>query len=450
MNQLNVSLWGDEAFAAILAQKDLWGIITTVAKDTAPPLYYILLHFWMNLFGTAEVAVRSFSIFLYLLLGIVVFLFTKELFNKKAAFFASALIFLNPIIFGYAFEARMYMLLVLLTTCSMWFFKTKRWILYVIATTAALYTHHFALFIFITQGLYYFISQIFYFLKNRRIETKPLIAFIAVVALYLPWIPVFLDQSKRVAADFWLGKPQLRDLRILYEHFIAGSTHQPQERIILLVSIFLLIVRGFSLKKDGFLYLWAIFPPLFTFVMSFIGRPLFFDRYLIVSIPAIPMLLASQNKLNFDNDSLGKKYFSGLTKLLLVGIIIGLVFIDIHVFNHPGKQPFKEVVQYVNSTYGKDKMVINYYTDKLHYFELKYQGANVKIYSANDLPFWTGTALVEPKDIMNTLPKDKEIIIMASGQIEKINVPNYHLVSTQKFKDLYLFQYEKNTIYTKN
>jgi uncharacterized membrane protein len=444
MNQLNVSLWGDESFSAILAQKDLWGIITTVAKDTAPPLYYILLHFWINIFGTSEIAIRSFSIMLFFLLGIVVFAFTKELFNKKAAIFASALVLLNPIIFGYAFEGRMYMLLVLLTTCSMWFFKTKRWKLYILATTAALYTHHFALFILITQILYYSISKLYFSLQHRQynfflfltnfFKSKTLLTFIVILVCYIPWIPVFIDQSQRVSSDFWLQKPEQRDFKLLYEHFLAGSTHLPQEDMILIFSIFLLVFRGFNLGKDGILYLWVIFPPLFTFVWSFLGRPLFFDRYLIISIPAIPILLASQNK----------KLLSPITNLLLIGVIIGLFFIDVHIFNHPSKQPFKEVAQYVYKTYGKNTTVINYYTNHLHYFELKYQGVNVKIYSPDQLPFWTGTALVDKQDILKDFPQDKQIIIMASGEIEKVHVPYYHEVKQEKFSDLYLFQYEKD------
>lgn len=39
MNQLTVSLWGDEAFASILAQKSLSDIITIAARDTSPPLH---------------------------------------------------------------------------------------------------------------------------------------------------------------------------------------------------------------------------------------------------------------------------------------------------------------------------------------------------------------------------------------------------------------------------
>ena len=58
MNQFTASLWGDEAFSAILSMKPIPEIISIIARDTSPPLYNLTEHIWFQIFGTSEIAVR--------------------------------------------------------------------------------------------------------------------------------------------------------------------------------------------------------------------------------------------------------------------------------------------------------------------------------------------------------------------------------------------------------
>src|SRR3989344_2939011 len=55
------SLWRDEAFSYLLAQKSIIDIIRLTAQDFNPPFYYIMLHFWISIFGKSEIALRSLS-----------------------------------------------------------------------------------------------------------------------------------------------------------------------------------------------------------------------------------------------------------------------------------------------------------------------------------------------------------------------------------------------------
>ena len=68
-NQFTASLWGDEAFSAILSMKPIPEIISIIARDTSPPLYNLTEHIWFQIFGTSEIAVRSLS-FLYYLIAV--------------------------------------------------------------------------------------------------------------------------------------------------------------------------------------------------------------------------------------------------------------------------------------------------------------------------------------------------------------------------------------------
>ena len=51
--------WIDEANTYAIAQGPLEQIPARLSNDASPPLYYFLLHFWMNYFGTSEFALRG-------------------------------------------------------------------------------------------------------------------------------------------------------------------------------------------------------------------------------------------------------------------------------------------------------------------------------------------------------------------------------------------------------
>ena len=122
MNQFTASLWGDEGFAAVLAQKSIPEIVSIVARDTSPPFFYFTLHLWMRIFGTSEVAIRSLSFLYFALLILTVFLIGKLLWNKRTGLLAALLTFTNPFLFRYAFEGRMYSILAFFSTLSMFFY----------------------------------------------------------------------------------------------------------------------------------------------------------------------------------------------------------------------------------------------------------------------------------------------------------------------------------------
>ena len=55
-------LWLDEAQSVAIARRSLPGLVDGLRADGAPPIYYVLLHGWMQVFGHGDVAVRSLSI----------------------------------------------------------------------------------------------------------------------------------------------------------------------------------------------------------------------------------------------------------------------------------------------------------------------------------------------------------------------------------------------------
>jgi len=394
------------------------------------------------------------------MLGLVVYLFTKDLFTKRAGIMASLLVLVNPFLFLYAFEARTYMLLTVLSTLSLWLFLKKRWVPYILVTTAALYSHHFAIFIIFTQILYYlcttttkktftnknsFLSYI-----KAQFTSSFLYSVAIILVLYSPWIPILYDQTKRVSASFWVNKPVFHDLTDLYITFIAKGSDTLVSMIVLLSSLTLLVIRGYKNKKDILLYFWLIIPAVLTFVISQLGRPIFFDRYLTECAPAVSILLASfplstdKYAISISNTSLFAKLYKKayLPWTLIIIIFTGLMYINANTFTHPTKQPMRELTNFIKSN-EKHSQVIDYYTDHLNYFELKYYGVHPKIYTKNSIPFFEGTALIDNIDIIKQLPRDKELLIVASGDISRIQISGYVQERMKQFGDLYLYWYRQ-------
>src|SRR5687768_8814674 len=110
------ALWLDEALTVNIARTPLRDLPDALRHDGSPPLYYALLHLWMRLFGDSDVAVRSLStVFSVATLPVAWFAGLRVGRDRRAAWYAVALLAASPFAIRYATEARMYSLVVLLT-----------------------------------------------------------------------------------------------------------------------------------------------------------------------------------------------------------------------------------------------------------------------------------------------------------------------------------------------
>lgn len=50
-NLTTTGIWLDEAFSVLLSVKSVSEILFHTARDVHPPLYYLILHGWINIFG---------------------------------------------------------------------------------------------------------------------------------------------------------------------------------------------------------------------------------------------------------------------------------------------------------------------------------------------------------------------------------------------------------------
>lgn len=118
------NLWFDESYSWGMAKLDLSGIISKAFLfDVHPPLYYILLHFWINIFGDSIIAMRSLSVIPSIVSIIYIYKYVKENHSVKAALFSCFFISVSAYNIYFAAEARMYSLLACLTICSIYYYN---------------------------------------------------------------------------------------------------------------------------------------------------------------------------------------------------------------------------------------------------------------------------------------------------------------------------------------
>jgi mannosyltransferase len=112
------NLWLDEANSWLLAKYSLPALLANIRASPGSPLYFVLLKLWVVLFGESESALRSLSLVVSLALIPVTYALGARTVSRRAGFLAALLLACAPMQIYYAQEARVYMLVTLLTTCS--------------------------------------------------------------------------------------------------------------------------------------------------------------------------------------------------------------------------------------------------------------------------------------------------------------------------------------------
>ena len=181
-------LWYDEA-ASVNYASFPW-------SNWNAPLYWILLHFWVKIFGFSEFSLRFPSLIFNFLSIVLVFLLGKKLFNKKVGIIASIFIGLSPFHLWYAQEARDYSMVLFLGTFAFYLlFKAiekgefKFWLLFAFISLIGIYTNYFFALLLFTQGL----GVIFF--KKVRLSFKVVACFLIIVLGSSFYLPRFLFQK---------------------------------------------------------------------------------------------------------------------------------------------------------------------------------------------------------------------------------------------------------------
>jgi mannosyltransferase len=214
---LDSPFWLDEGLSVGIASHPLQAIPAVLRQDGSPPLYYVLLHFWMGVFGRTEAATHALSLVFALATVPVGLWFGRALFGTRAGWACAVLCAVNPLLSAYAQETRMYSLVALLSLLvsgafvQTYVFRRRRyrWLLGT-ALAALLYTHGWGVFLGLATGLAWLVLLVR--ANDRRgLAVDGAVAFGLAAALFAPWVPTVLFQAAHTAAP-WASTPHLSAL----------------------------------------------------------------------------------------------------------------------------------------------------------------------------------------------------------------------------------------------
>ena len=217
----HVWYWLDEGISVGIASHSLGEIPELLRQDGAPPLYYLLLHGWMKLFGSSEAATHILSLLFALACLPVAFWGGSTLFGRRAGWTAVALVAINPFLAQFANETRMYTLVALLslvaTTCLVhgFVYRRRRYLPgFAVSLALLLYTHNWGLLYGLGAGVAFLACVALNrdAADRRRTLVDGVLAFGAAGLLYLPWVPSLAYQIGHTGAPF-SKRPTLEKVR---------------------------------------------------------------------------------------------------------------------------------------------------------------------------------------------------------------------------------------------
>jgi uncharacterized membrane protein len=235
------SLWYDETVSVFLAGSPITELLRHTAGDIHPPAYYLLLRIWLILAGYPtghadpqgqglELASALFSCWFGVTLIALAFWLAARLAGRRAGLVAALLLAASPYNVWYSQEVRMYTLgacLAVLATGAMYLAaggqtpRSRRWwwACYAVAAAAGMYTLYYFAFLLVPINLW---APIKILASARRVSPQAsaaanqgpaqprlhllidwLLANIAVLVLYAPWLAVAWRQATQPPVPPW-------------------------------------------------------------------------------------------------------------------------------------------------------------------------------------------------------------------------------------------------------
>ncbi len=204
-------LWYDEAHGYYIAKQVFpFELLKKIYfEEVNPPLYFIIMHFWIILFGKSQIILRLLSVIFDVILIFVVYMTGKELHSRKLAITSALLFSVNSFLIYFSQEVRYYSLIALFTGLLILFlFKVKNnpskfnFIGLILSNLGMVYTSSFGIVIFFLESL---IFIIYFFFVNKKILKGFLIAQIITFILYLPFLPFFLYHLRMSETGIYFG-----------------------------------------------------------------------------------------------------------------------------------------------------------------------------------------------------------------------------------------------------
>ncbi len=395
----------DEPFTIYYSQAGFSSLFGMLKTENNPPLFFLLMHFWVRVFGISAFSVR-FMPFLFSTLTVpVIYLIGKRFFSIQSGTVASLIFTFSNYHLAFSHEARVYPLFTLLTCLSMNFFlsliknpeKKTTFRLLILSNILLIYSHFFGFFVIGIQLL-----SCLVFKDTNKAGKACLKAQIITLFCYLPYFPVLFGRFYASSGGTWIFPPIISDLYTMVWRF----SNVPVMTVFFLLLFTAALVKYFRTGRNisehlspfqKVLLVWFFVPYLFIFLISY-KLPMFLDRYLVfVSVSFY--LLVGQSIV----------YIYGSRKVLfyiLSVLAVGGMLLTFHP-NLNNHRRLKKVVEVIYHLKQKDTPVIicpewfdlgfTYYYNQEYFRDY----GNLKLKLQNELIFPVNNSEQIPKRIID-------------------------------------------------
>lgn len=278
-------MWLDEALTVNIAKAPLHLIPHLLRDDGAPPLYYVLLHFWMEVFGTSDLGARSLSGVIGILTLPVAWVAgyrvgaqswrvadlsdlgaaglapeggnsenaARERAGRLVAWTTTLLVATSPFAVYYDTEARMYSLAILLSALGVLAFIAvlRRPTIWNVAALAAVtcgleYSHYWAFFLVAATA----IGTAFFARSGPHAHScrTALVGLAAGTCAFGPWAPTFLFQLQHTGTP-WATPADFTALVYTFTQFAGGDSDAGRALALVLAFLALLAIFGSALDS---------------------------------------------------------------------------------------------------------------------------------------------------------------------------------------------------------
>ena len=369
-------MWFDEVYSWNLSLDTPKDIIAISSGDIHPPLFYIILKAWTNIFSDSIFSMRMLSTLLSMLSMLFLFNICREIkITEKRIIFVLILYAVSPLNIYYSQEVRMQSLNLFLTIGSTFFFlrflnskKNIHGVLWALFAALSLYTHYFALLILFSQVLIIFVKYLFKEIDLSLTKAGFVYSLIP-IALFSPWIPTFLNQTAQ--GQPWRTGQSVTQILENYlvffkEIFFSYYWNYENKGVITGTAVFSLILISFLIvsfivyyknsdKKKLSIIILFVVPSLIAMIISF-RQSIIFSRYLSIIVPYLLILCT------FFVFRIHKKYISYPLIIILIGVSsFGLT---INYDNNYKNNDYRKIESYIEKNFSSnDRLIV-----EPHYF----------------------------------------------------------------------------------
>jgi 4-amino-4-deoxy-L-arabinose transferase-like glycosyltransferase len=372
------SLWLDEAYSSVVAQKPPGELLRAQLADSSPPLYYFILKFFISLGGASESVLRLPSALSGVLTVVLLIWWLRRRGEALAGVFAGVFLAVSPLHLYYSQESRMYALFALL--CLVSFIGFERYLVeggrgwaatWGLSLLAAWYTHNYAVFLLATHAV---AVLAWWRLRPENGRSFRRVACYVLVGVLLAGGPWAFVMWKQVRADHSPGHqvPTIEETvrsAIYLTVKSWSSPWWPGKHVFLVLGMGSALAlaafgvrRGLSRQRGARERLWYLFP-LFGLLPGFLGwavsfvRPVFMaGRYESCVLPFVALAvgrgLVELLRFNLPEKFTPRMILMVLRLVLVIGLCASL-----------GLEHLNYRLNYVKS---RDRTVAEWLAERLH------------------------------------------------------------------------------------